>query len=169
MYPKGDEALLHAGRAARLLAFLLRQEKTMFAVHPAGADPDTQNPDRQASLPAMAERALRSSPYPALKKLSCDSQSGVLVLRGCLPTYYLKQIAQEVVVHLMQGMGRLDNQIQVFPAVVPETPPDKVNLGVLATDEGPGEGRRDASLDPKCIGMAVKIMAPFGEEIEVDG
>ena len=90
----------------------------MFAVHPAGADPDTQNPDRQASLPAMAERALRSSPYPALKKLSCDSQSGVLVLRGCLPTYYLKQIAQEVVAHL-EGVKRIENQIQVVTAAFP--------------------------------------------------
>jgi osmotically-inducible protein OsmY len=37
---------------------------------------------------------------------------GVLVLRGCLPTYYLKQVAQEVVVSV-QGVERIDNQIQV--------------------------------------------------------
>jgi hypothetical protein len=65
----------------------------MPAVHPTGAEPDTQSPDPQASFQAMAERALRSGPYPALKTLSCDYRAGVLVLRGCLPTYYLKQIA----------------------------------------------------------------------------
>jgi hypothetical protein len=61
----------------------------------------------------MAERCLRSNPYPALKNVSCDWLDGVLVLRGCLPSYYLKQIAQEVVAHQVQGVGRLDNQIQV--------------------------------------------------------
>jgi hypothetical protein len=37
----------------------------------------------------------------------------VLVLRGCLPSDYLKQIAQEVVAHQVPGVSRLDNQIQV--------------------------------------------------------
>jgi osmotically-inducible protein OsmY len=38
----------------------------------------------------------------------------VLVLRGCLPTYYLKQVAQEVVAHL-EGVEGVENQIQVVP------------------------------------------------------
>jgi len=87
----------------------------MLAVHPTGTEPDTQRSDPQASLKAVAERALRSGPYPALKKLSCDYRGEVLVLRGCLPSYYLKQIAQEVVAHQVHGVGRLDNQIQVVP------------------------------------------------------
>jgi hypothetical protein len=85
----------------------------MLAVHPTGTEPDKPSPDPQASLQAVAERALHSGPYPALKKLSCDYRGGVLVLRGCLPSYYLKQTAQEVVAHQVQGVGRLDNQIQV--------------------------------------------------------
>jgi hypothetical protein len=132
----------------------------MLAVHLAGAEPDTQNPD----LPAVAERALRSSPYPALNKLSCEYRGGVLVLLGCLPTYYLKQIAQEVVSRQMNGVGRLDNQIHVVPAVVLESPAE------LDTEQDIGDSRREASPDPKRrTGMAVKMMAPFGEEIEVDG
>jgi len=43
---------------------------------------------------------------------------GVLVLRGCLPTYYLKQIAQEVMGDL-EGVNRIDNQIQVVNPVLP--------------------------------------------------
>jgi hypothetical protein len=85
----------------------------MLAVHPTGTEPNTQRPDPQASLQAVAERALRSGPYPALKKLSCDYRDGVLVLWGRLPTYYLKQIAQEVVAHHVKGLGRIDNRIQV--------------------------------------------------------
>ena len=84
----------------------------MLAVHPTGTEPDKQNPDPQDSLRAVAERALRSGPYPALKKLSCDYRGGVLVLRGYLPSYYLKQIAQEVVARL-EGVAAIDNQIQV--------------------------------------------------------
>jgi hypothetical protein len=55
---------------------------------------------------------LRSNPYLALKNVACDYQDGVVILRGCLPTYYLKQVAQEVVAH-QQGVDRVENQIEV--------------------------------------------------------
>ena len=42
----------------------------------------------------------------------------MLVLRGCLPTYYLKQIAQEAVAPL-EGVERIDNRIQVVPTAFP--------------------------------------------------
>ena len=86
----------------------------MFAVHPTGTEPDTQRPDHQASPQAVAERGLRSSRYSALQHVSCDCRGGVLVLRGCLPSYYLKQVAQEVVAHL-EGVEGVENQIQVVP------------------------------------------------------
>jgi hypothetical protein len=85
----------------------------MLAVHPTGTEPDTQRPDPQASPQAVAERGLRSSRYPALQTVSCDYQDGVLILRGCLPTYYLKQMAQEVVAHQFDKVERLENHIQV--------------------------------------------------------
>ena len=86
----------------------------MLAVHPSGTEPGTQRPDPRAGIQALAEWGLRRSRYPALRAVSCDYQDGVLVLRGCLPTYYLKQIAQEVVAQQVQGLGRIDNQIQVM-------------------------------------------------------
>jgi hypothetical protein len=141
----------------------------MLAVHPAGTEPATRILDPQASPQAVAERGLRSSRYPALKTVSCDYQDGVLVLRGRLPSYYLKQIAQEVVAHQVKGVGRLDNQIQVVRAVVLETPPDTVTLGVLDTDEGVGESRRETFPDSdRRPERGVKITAPYGEEIEID-
>jgi osmotically-inducible protein OsmY len=85
----------------------------MPAVHSIGTKPVTRRPDPEASAQAAAERGLRSSRYSALKHVSCDYQGGVLTLRGCLPTYYLKQIAQEVVAHQIEGVKRLENQIQV--------------------------------------------------------
>ena len=83
----------------------------MSALNPAPAGPVTPGFNPQVA----AERGLRSSRYSALKHVSCDYQGEVLVLRGCLPSYYLKQIAQEVVAHQVQGVGRIDNQIQVVP------------------------------------------------------
>ncbi len=81
--------------------------------HQGDTESNTQHPDPQASIPAVAEQGLRRSSYSALKYVSCDYREGVLVLRGCLPSYYLKQIAQEVVAQQVTGVGRLDNQIQV--------------------------------------------------------
>jgi hypothetical protein len=75
----------------------------MLAVHPTGTEPGRQN----------AERGLRSSCYAALKHVSCNYQGGVLVLRGSVPTYYLKQVAQEIVAHQFDKVERLENRIQV--------------------------------------------------------
>ena len=86
----------------------------MAAFTSAFAQEATQTTD-QAKIRELAERSLRSNPYLALKNVSCDWLDGVLVLWGCLPTYYLKQIAQEVVAPL-QGVARIDNQIQVVTA-----------------------------------------------------
>jgi osmotically-inducible protein OsmY len=68
------------------------------------------------TITEMAERKLHSKPYLALKNVSCDWLDGVLVLRGCLPSYYLKQVAQEVVARL-EGVDGIDNQIQVVNPV----------------------------------------------------
>ncbi len=63
-------------------------------------------------LRELAEGRLRGNPYPALKHVTCDCREGVLVLRGLLPSYYLKQVAQEAVARL-EGVQAVDNQIQV--------------------------------------------------------
>jgi hypothetical protein len=114
---KGIEALLCAGSAAGLFAFLLHTEEAMLPVPPTGTEPDTPLPDPQPSPQGVAERGLRGSRYSALKHVSCDYHDGVLVLRGCLPTYYLKQIAQEVVAHQLDHGERLENRIEVVRPV----------------------------------------------------
>jgi osmotically-inducible protein OsmY len=59
-----------------------------------------------------AENRLRGNSYLALKNISCDYEGGVLTLRGCVPSYYLKQVAQETVAPL-EGVARVENQIAV--------------------------------------------------------
>jgi osmotically-inducible protein OsmY len=76
--------------------------------------------EKAASLhpisPGIAEEAeirLRSNSYLALKNVSCEHSEGVLTLRGCLPSYYLKQMAQTAVARL-DGVQRIVNEIEVI-------------------------------------------------------
>jgi hypothetical protein len=99
-------------RTAGLFHFLPSKEEAVSALTLAGAEPVTPTRTPHLGLQELAEGCLRHNPYLALKNVTCDCRDGVLVLRGCLPTYYLKQMAQEVVAYL-EGVGAIDNQIQV--------------------------------------------------------
>jgi hypothetical protein len=105
-------------RTAGLFPFLLNKEGVMPARNPASAEPATPSKAPPPGLKELAEGSLRRNPYLALKSVTCDWLGGVLVLRGRLPSYYLKQVAQEAVASLA-GVGRIDNQIQV---VTPSSP-----------------------------------------------
>jgi osmotically-inducible protein OsmY len=61
---------------------------------------------------AVAEGRLRASPYLSLRTIDCEFHEGMLILRGCLPTYYMKQQAQAAVADV-EGVGRVFNQIEV--------------------------------------------------------
>ena len=41
-------------------------------------------------------RRLYAAGHHALRQIECEYSNGVVVLRGCVPTYYIKQIAQAV-------------------------------------------------------------------------
>ena len=79
----------------------------------ASAEPPTPTRTPRPGPEELAEGCLRRNPYLALKSVSCEWRDGVLVLRGCLPSYYLKQVAQEVVARL-EGVQAVDNQLQVM-------------------------------------------------------
>ena len=104
--------------AASLFPFLPSKEGAISALDPASTEPDTPTRIPQTGLKELAERCLHSNPYLALNNISCELLDGVLVLRGCLPTYYIKQIAQEAVAPL-EGVERIDNQIQVVAPAIP--------------------------------------------------
>jgi osmotically-inducible protein OsmY len=69
--------------------------------------------ERPLGIDELAESRLRSNSYLALKNVSCELSHGRLVLRGCLPSYYLKQVAQEVVA-VVAGSTPVVNQISVL-------------------------------------------------------
>ena len=41
--------------------------------------------------------ALQQSPYGSLRRVRCEMHEGMAVLHGKVPTFYLKQLAQELV------------------------------------------------------------------------
>jgi hypothetical protein len=43
------------------------------------------------------EQRLQSSPYWSLRQLVCDEDEDGLIVRGTVPSYYLKQLAQSLV------------------------------------------------------------------------
>lgn len=72
---------------------------------PSGASPD------QALL-ARIEQALASSPYLPLRSVTCYLHEGVLTLRGRVPTFYCKQLAQSLV-SVFTGVEEVNNQLEV--------------------------------------------------------
>ena len=46
---------------------------------------------------ARAQESMRCSPYPSLRKVVCERRGCVLVLRGHVESFHLKQLAQETV------------------------------------------------------------------------
>jgi osmotically-inducible protein OsmY len=59
---------------------------------------------------------LQDQPYHAVKQVSCEYRDGTLILRGRLPSYYLKQVAQTAVARVA-GVERVLNQIEVGTAL----------------------------------------------------
>lgn len=52
------------------------------------------------SVQEAAHRRLDASGYLELRRVACEFQSGALTLRGCVPTYYLRQVAFALLVGL---------------------------------------------------------------------
>jgi len=77
--------------------------------------------DTRRDLAEVARGVLHNTPYGALRRISCEYHDGALILRGELPTYFLKQIAQTVVARL-PGVAQVHNQIDVVQALCPAAP-----------------------------------------------
>jgi hypothetical protein len=60
-----------------------------------------------------ARRALEQSPFPALRRLSVQESDHTVILDGEVPSYYLKQVAQETVMPLLDGRQLL-NRVRVM-------------------------------------------------------
>ena len=57
-------------------------------------------------------RQLEASPFVAIKKLRCDFQEGVAILRGRVPTFHTRQVALALV-RKIAGVEQVDDHITV--------------------------------------------------------
>jgi hypothetical protein len=62
--------------------------------------------------PTRAALALDRSPIPALRKLSLEESEAAIVISGRVTSYYLKQLAQEAVMPVLDGR-ELHNRVAV--------------------------------------------------------
>lgn len=81
--------------------------RTDITIYTEGATMPTEN-----SLAARVDAAITSSPYLARRKLRFETVGGHVILEGVVSTYFQKQMAQEVV-RRVQGVERIDNQLEV--------------------------------------------------------
>ena len=62
---------------------------------------------------SRATQALRRSPIPALRKLALEETDAVVVINGRVSSYYLKQLAQEAIMPVLEGR-ELRNRVAVI-------------------------------------------------------
>jgi hypothetical protein len=60
----------------------------------------------------QAEALLQSHSTLALRRISCECRNGRLILKGRVPSFYLKQVAQAALAALV-GMVELENRLEV--------------------------------------------------------
>jgi hypothetical protein len=70
----------------------------------------------------IAQAALRQSSYFELRDVSCEFSGGILTLRGRVPSYHLKQLAQASIADV-PGVVEVNNRVEVV------TPRVSQNLG----------------------------------------
>lgn len=63
--------------------------------------------------PEQARAALRICAYQQLRHIDCELRDGALQLRGAVGSFYLKQVAQVVVSHVLPQSITIDNRIRV--------------------------------------------------------
>jgi hypothetical protein len=96
-------------RTRRRAARHTRNEKVLRAMTDQVADRCELLKEDPATLVAAR---LRRSGYPFLRGITCDVREGVACLSGTVPTFHLKQIAQELASHT-PGVWQVDNRLHV--------------------------------------------------------
>jgi hypothetical protein len=66
-------------------------------------------------LQSRADQVLRQSPIPALRRLEVEETDRQIILYGSVPSYYLKQLAQETLMPVL-GSRELRNRVTVVQA-----------------------------------------------------
>jgi len=100
-----------------------------------------------------AKASLRESPYRVFAAVSCECRQGVLLLRGCVSTFYHKQVAQETAARV-DGVTQVVNEIEVAAAL--ESGPSRFPGRIPESTQGDflpqAVGGSHARIDPEADG-----------------
>jgi osmotically-inducible protein OsmY len=72
-----------------------------------------QDSNRIERIIADAKRRIVHQPHLSVQRIWCDFDGGRLILRGQVPSFYFKQLAQEAVADL-EGVEQVVNEIEVL-------------------------------------------------------
>ena len=64
-------------------------------------------------LRALIRLELMKSPYGAIRDISCLMNDGVLTLKGSVPSYYFKQVAQRIALNVLPETATIINELEV--------------------------------------------------------
>lgn len=78
----------------------------------AGHPPQPSPPAPRRDIAAEVGSRLAESPYFRLRTVWCDYHEGVLCLRGRVPSFFLKQMAQTIACQV-EGVEECMNRIEV--------------------------------------------------------
>jgi phosphocarrier protein len=109
---------------------------------------------------------LRKSPYFALRDVCCAYHDGVLTLRGFLPSYYLKQLAQSMVGDV-EGVLRVVNEIEVATALHREPPGRFESQASLAVITREVQIENGVGLHLRAAGKFVRVAQQYQSRIRV--
>lgn len=81
----------------------------------ASAESPTPDDDAGAQVERNATRALDALPHfcGRTKTIRIECHHHTLILTGCLPSFYLKQLLQEAL-RRVDGVDRIDNRVDVM-------------------------------------------------------
>jgi len=99
---------------ARILDVPQERDQTNIFMHPNVHFSDKVKGDSSTDtdIEALLQKAFDASPYRQLRSLKIYCHSGRVTLQGCLPTYYLKQVAQTLV-REVSDVRDIDNDVKV--------------------------------------------------------
>jgi osmotically-inducible protein OsmY len=69
----------------------------------------------QRHLESLVRADLRRSSYDEVGRVNCTLHDHVLTLTGRVSSYYLKQVAQRIVLDRLEGIAAIVNELQVEP------------------------------------------------------
>jgi hypothetical protein len=71
------------------------------------------SPQAERHLETLVRADLRQASYSKLGRVTCTLRDGVLTLNGRVSSYYLKQIAQRIVLDRLEGRATVANKLEV--------------------------------------------------------